>query len=143
MRRRAFTIVELLVVVSIIALLIGILLPAISKTRRQARLTISQGNLRQLGQAHNTYAGAWNDRQFTLTDDNLSRYGTSASMAIGNYIAQTGQAHPAILLGWALMPGGNQILQRYVFASPGSNNALIQPISFGGPVDTNDVGDNA
>jgi prepilin-type N-terminal cleavage/methylation domain-containing protein len=64
--RRAFTIIELLVVVSIIALLIGILLPAIGKARDQARLTMSQSNLRNLGTAHGNYEAEWSDRQFTL-----------------------------------------------------------------------------
>ena len=53
--QRAFTIIELLVVVSIIALLVGILLPAIGKAREQANLTKSQANLRQMAIAHQTY----------------------------------------------------------------------------------------
>ncbi|MHC4774704.1 MAG: type II secretion system protein, partial [Planctomycetota bacterium] len=70
-----FTIIELLVVVSIIALLVGILLPAIGKARDNARVNTSKSNLRQIGIAHQTYAADWADRHVTYVRDNLGLYG--------------------------------------------------------------------
>ena len=59
-RRAGFTLVEILVVLGIIAVLIGILLPVISRSREQARTLVCASNLRQLYQAEVLYCNMFN-----------------------------------------------------------------------------------
>lgn len=59
---RGFTLVELLVVISIIALLVSILLPALNKARAQAQRTACAAHLHQNGLALVVYGGNYDGR---------------------------------------------------------------------------------
>ena len=61
-RKKAFTLVELLVVISIIAMLMAILLPSLGRAREQAERTVCMANLRSIGQGLHTYANDNDDR---------------------------------------------------------------------------------
>ena len=54
-KQRGFTIVELLVVISIIATLVAILLPAVNMARESARNVKCKSNIRQLATATNSF----------------------------------------------------------------------------------------
>ena len=62
-RRRGFTLIELLVVIAIIALLMAILMPALTQVRKQAKTAACQMNLRQWGVCWSMYADD-NDSSF-------------------------------------------------------------------------------
>ena len=73
MRRRAFTLVELLVVVAIIALLIGVLLPALSAARESSISTACGSNLRQLGAGMAMYWGDFKDQMPQMRVDGAGK----------------------------------------------------------------------
>jgi prepilin-type N-terminal cleavage/methylation domain-containing protein/prepilin-type processing-associated H-X9-DG protein len=77
--RRGFTLTELLVVIGVIALLIGILLPTLSRAREASRKTQCLANLRTLGQAMHMYAQQFHDNlpngnQPLMWDDPFGKY---------------------------------------------------------------------
>jgi prepilin-type N-terminal cleavage/methylation domain-containing protein/prepilin-type processing-associated H-X9-DG protein len=69
-RRRGFSLVELLVVVGIIAVLVGILMPALTRARRQANAASCLSNLRQLAYAYGLYVSDNGGKSFTYDGGN-------------------------------------------------------------------------
>ena len=63
MKKKAFTLIGLLVVIAVIAVLMGILMPALGRVRKQARAVACQANLKHWGLIFKMY-----------TDDNDGKF---------------------------------------------------------------------
>lgn len=91
---RGLTLVETLVACGACAVLIGAVAPVIASMGCDDDSNHSVANLERLAQAHAMYAVDWNDRQFTVTADNLGVAGGSCA----TYTAMFG-CHPPVILG--------------------------------------------
>lgn len=82
-RQKAFTLVELLVVIGIISLLVALLLSAVMTARRQAYTVICASNAGNLAKAFMAYSYDWNGFPPVLTDGN---YNWTHSDVMGRYV---------------------------------------------------------
>ena len=90
--KKNFTLIELLVVIAIIAILAGMLLPALSKARAKARAVTCMSNLKNMGVIFSIYM---NDNEM-YTPYICSADGRSGAMRASRDLAF---CHPPRLLG--------------------------------------------
>jgi len=105
---RGFTLIELLVVIAIIAILAGMLLPALSKAKQRAQMIKCLSNLHQIGIGMKLYLGDYNDTFPPGATDQFDP-----------------RANPDYNIGNNL--GGNDALPAFKSGSPPATNRLLNP----------------
>ena len=104
-KRRGFTLIELLVVVAVIAILMAILMPALSRAREYGKRATCLGNLKTLSLAWIMYADANDDKLVNGdTGEHSSVHRNEPQWIVNDTRASTIEAQQKCLMGGALWP---------------------------------------
>ena len=115
----AFTLIEVLVVIAIIALLVAIVIPTLTRVKERARRTICQSNIRSFHIAVTAYAANY--------DDFVPQGGDKADLEVNDYIflldheihkSLTGDAHLSLVCPNPLNKPQKNLSLTSIFASP-------------------------
>lgn len=134
---RAFTLVELLVVIGIIALLIALLLPALGKVMQRARVTTTQGTMQEFAKACDAYFQEFGEYPGVVPEDVLEA-DMAGSDASAPQISGTENAILALMGGYRLPNDSDYATYGgtiYTFASTPPFVIKINPAKIGeGPL---------
>ena len=128
---RGFTIVELLVVISVIAILLGIIIPRFKGMQQEANITKARAELKTLQTATESWHIHQNPKAYPATSATpCVTYFDTATPSIISAVVYDPFAAPGTEYNYALSPGGAY----YVLWSVGPNGTAITGIADDGTV---------
>lgn len=126
--KKAFTLIELLIVLAVIAILVGIALPRFRGMQQEGKIAKAAGEMRSLATAVESYY-IHNNQQYPSQ--------TGASTVSTSWQSLITAAHPQIINSALMDPFKSS--QQYSYASSGSSNSKYYIIFSVGPDGTADI----